>query len=149
VEFVDHQGADTRLAKQPQRQLLQHRQLHPRTQRSTQRATGGRAALRQPTAGEAMALVYLAVVVTAFAFFCWYDALPRLGPERAGLFSGFLPIGAIVSSLILGTGHPGVPDLLGAALVVGGLLIGLRPRRTPVQTGPETACEDHGDRVTR
>ncbi|GAA3822716.1 DMT family transporter [Sphaerisporangium flaviroseum] len=111
-------------------------------------ATGGRAALRQPTAGEAMALVYLAVVVTAFAFFCWYDALPRLGPERAGLFSGFLPIGAIVSSVILGTGHPGVPDLLGAALVVGGLLIGLRPRRAPARARPETACEDHGDRAT-
>ncbi|MFC4587488.1 DMT family transporter [Sphaerisporangium corydalis] len=89
----------------------------------------GRAALRAPTMNEALALAYLAIVVTAFAFFCWYDALPRLGAERAGLFSGFLPIGAIVSSVILGTGHPGVPDLAGAALVIGGLLLGLRPRR--------------------
>ncbi|WP_248965965.1 DMT family transporter [Sphaerisporangium perillae] len=91
-------------------------------------AVDGRAALRPSTASEAAALAYLAVVVTAFAFFCWYDALPRLGAERAGLFSGFLPIGAIISSVILGTGHPSVADLLGAALVIGGLLLGLRPR---------------------
>ncbi|WP_405141545.1 DMT family transporter [Sphaerisporangium sp. NBC_01403] len=95
-------------------------------------ASDGRAAIRPPTLGEAAAMGYLALVVTAFAFFCWYDALPRLGPERAGLFSGFLPIGAIVSSVLLGTGHPGVPDLLGAALVIGGLLLGLRPRRAPL-----------------
>lgn len=89
----------------------------------------GRAALRAPSAGEAAALAYLALVVTAFAFFCWYDALPRLGAERAGLFSGFLPIGAVVAGVVLGTGHPGVADLLGVALVIGGLLLGLRPRR--------------------
>ncbi|MEU8266026.1 DMT family transporter [Sphaerisporangium sp. NPDC049002] len=103
----------------------------------------GRAAVRPPTVAEAAAMVYLALVVTAFAFFCWYDALPRLGPERAGLFSGFLPIGAIVSSVILETGHPGVPDLLGAALVIGGLLLGLRPRRAsraapPISRTPTT-----------
>ncbi|MCO5997395.1 DMT family transporter [Actinoallomurus rhizosphaericola] len=91
--------------------------------------TDGRHALRVPTASEAGALGYLAVVVTAFAFFCWYDALPRLGPERAGLFSGFLPVGAIVSTMVLGTGHPSWADVAGAALVIAGLLIGLRTRR--------------------
>ncbi|MEU1877366.1 DMT family transporter [Streptosporangium sp. NPDC020072] len=86
--------------------------------------------LRMPTPSEAGALAYLAVVVTAFAFFCWYDALPRLGAERAGLFSGFLPLGTIVAAVVLGTGHPGWPEFAGAALVVVGLLIGLQP------TGP-------------
>ncbi|MEV7007925.1 DMT family transporter [Streptosporangium sp. NPDC051022] len=83
--------------------------------------------LRAPSPSEAAALGYLAVVVTAFAFFCWYDALPRLGAERAGLFSGFLPLGTVVAALVLGTGHPGWPEFLGAALVIGGLLLGLRP----------------------
>jgi drug/metabolite transporter (DMT)-like permease len=91
--------------------------------------TDGRHALRVPTASEACALGYLAVVVTAFAFFCWYDALPRLGPERAGLFSGLLPVGAIVSTMVLGTGHPSPADVVGAGLVIAGLLIGLRTSR--------------------
>lgn len=88
--------------------------------------------LRAPTLSEAAALGYLAVVVTAFAFFCWYDALPRLGAERAGLFSGFLPLGTIVAALVLGTGQPRWPEFLGAALVVCGLLVGLQPRPRPV-----------------
>lgn len=91
--------------------------------------------LRAPTPSEAAALGYLAVVVTAFAFFCWYDALPRLGAERAGLFSGFLPLGTIVAAVVLGTGHPGWPEFLGAALVVGGLLLGLRPAPAPLPAG--------------
>ncbi|WP_326823017.1 DMT family transporter [Streptosporangium sp. NBC_01756] len=91
--------------------------------------------LRAPTLSEAAALGYLAVVVTAFAFFCWYDALPRLGAERAGLFSGFLPLGTIVAAVVLGTGHPGWPEFLGAALVVGGLLLGLRPAPAPLPAG--------------
>lgn len=88
--------------------------------------------LRMPSPSEAAALGYLAVVVTAFAFFCWYDALPRLGAERAGLFSGFLPLGTIAAALVLGTGRPGWPEFLGAGLVVGGLLIGLQPVPDPV-----------------
>lgn len=101
-------------------------------------AAEGRHALRMPTATEAAALGYLAVVVTAFAFFCWYDALPRLGPERAGLFSGFLPVGAIVSTVALGTGHPSPADVGGAALVIAGLFLGLRPHGPagPEQAGP-------------
>ncbi|MET8157483.1 DMT family transporter [Sphaerisporangium sp. NPDC005289] len=105
----------------------------------------GRAALRVPTAGEATALVYLAVVVTAFAFFCWYDALPRLGAERAGLFSGFLPVGAIVGTVVLGTGRPNGAEIAGAALVVAGLVFGLRPRRRRPEAAPPP--EPGGDGV--
>lgn len=85
--------------------------------------------VRVPTAAEALALAYLAVVVTVFAFLCWYSALPRLGADKAGLFSGFLPVGAVVSTVVLGTGHPRPADLLGAGLVLVGLMVGLRPAR--------------------
>jgi drug/metabolite transporter (DMT)-like permease len=98
-----------------------------------------RQVLRVPTASETAALGYLALVVTAFAFFCWYDALPRLGAERAGLFSGFLPIGAIVAAVVLGTGHPTLPDLGGATLVIAGLLLGLRP--PPVRRAEESQAQ--------
>ncbi|MBW4717085.1 DMT family transporter [Saccharothrix obliqua] len=89
----------------------------------------GAAVLRVPTAAEALALAHLAVVVTVFAFLCWYAALPRLGADRAGLFSGFLPVGAVVSAVVLGTGQPRFADLVGACLVLVGLAIGLRPAR--------------------
>lgn len=95
----------------------------------------GRGVLRVPTGTETAVLAYLAVVVTAIAFFCWYDALPRLGAERAGLFSGFLPIGAAVSSLVLRTGRVGLGELAGIAVVLTGLAVGfLAPaRREPTQ----------------
>ncbi|MEO3813779.1 DMT family transporter [Sphaerisporangium sp. B11E5] len=106
----------------------------------------GPGVLRTPTTSEAVALAYQAVVVTAFAFFCWYDALPRLGPERAGLFSGFLPVGTILCGIVLGFGGPTAADLTGTALVACGLLLGLaggavrglavsRGRPSPGRTG--------------
>jgi drug/metabolite transporter (DMT)-like permease len=100
----------------------------------------GRGVLRVPTGTETAALAYLAVVVTAIAFFCWYDALPRLGAERAGLFSGFLPIGAAVSSLALGTGRVVPGELAGIAVVLTGLAVGfLAP--APRSPAPDLATE--------
>jgi drug/metabolite transporter (DMT)-like permease len=93
--------------------------------------------LRTPTAAEAAALLYLGTVVSAGAFFLWYDALPRLGADRAGLFAGMVPVGAIVTTVVLGLGTPTATDLAGAALVVAGLTVGLVPGRrrpTPAMT---------------
>ncbi|MDP9865092.1 MULTISPECIES: DMT family transporter [Streptosporangium] len=87
-------------------------------------ADGG-AMLRTPTLPEALGLGYQSLIVTAVAFFLWYDALPRLGPGTAGLFAGLIPVGAIVTGVVLGLGTPSVPDLLGAALVIAGIVIGL------------------------
>lgn len=104
----------------------------------------GRGILRIPTGSEAAALAYLAVVVTAIAFFCWYDALPRLGAERAGLFSGFLPIGAAVSSLVLGTGRVGVGELAGIAVVLTGLAVGFL---APARPGPDSDLDVEPEQV--
>lgn len=90
----------------------------------------GTGMLRAPGAAEAAALLYLSTVVSAGAFFLWYDALPRLGADRAGLFAGVLPLGAIVTSVLLGLGTPTAAELGGAALVVAGLATGLAPRRS-------------------
>jgi drug/metabolite transporter (DMT)-like permease len=91
-------------------------------------ADGG-AMLRLPSAAEAAALLYLSTVVSAGAFFLWYDALPRLGADRAGLFAGVLPLGAIVTSVLLGLGAPTATELAGVAVVVAGLTLGLARRR--------------------
>ena len=85
--------------------------------------------LRMPTPAEATALLYLATVVSAGAFLLWYDALPRLGADRAGLFAGLIPVGAIVTTVLLGLGTPTASELGGTALVIAGLLLGLSPGR--------------------
>jgi drug/metabolite transporter (DMT)-like permease len=95
----------------------------------------GGAMLRLPTAAEAAALLYLSLVVSAGAFLLWYDALSRLGADRAGLFAGVLPLGAVVTSVVLGLGTPTATELAGAAVVVAGLAVGLAPRRPRAPAG--------------
>lgn len=85
----------------------------------------GPAMLRTPTLAEGLGFAYLAVVVTTIAFFLWYSSLPKLGPGRAGLFAGLIPVGAIVTGLALGVAVPTAPDLLGATLVIAGIVVGL------------------------
>jgi drug/metabolite transporter (DMT)-like permease len=104
----------------------------------------GTGVLRLPTAAEAAALLYLATVVSAGAFFLWYDALPRLGADRAGLFAGMVPVGAIVTTLLLGLGTPATTELAGVALVIAGLAIGLTPRRAPAQPLTPAAAASSG-----
>jgi drug/metabolite transporter (DMT)-like permease len=91
--------------------------------------TEGIGFVRMPTVGEALGLAYLAVVVTGGAFLLWYSALPRLGADRAGLFAGVLPVGAIATAAVLGQGVPTPLELGGTALVIVGVLAGMvRPR---------------------
>lgn len=88
-------------------------------------AADGGGFLRVPTAAEALGLGYLSLVITTIAFLLWYTGLPRLGPQRAGLFAGLIPVGAIVTTVALGLGTPGPADLAGAALVIAGIVMGL------------------------
>ncbi|MFC6878282.1 MULTISPECIES: DMT family transporter [Actinomadura] len=92
-------------------------------------AADGAGVLRAPTGAELAGLAYLSVVVTTVAFLLWYDALGRLGPDRAGLFAGLIPVSAVITTVLLGLGRPGPADLAGAALVAAGVVIGLRPSR--------------------
>ncbi|MCX4547350.1 DMT family transporter [Streptomyces sp. NBC_01387] len=89
-------------------------------------ALDGTSALRLPTPGEAAAFGYLGAIVTAAAFFLWYDALRRLGTDRAGLFAGLVPVGALLTTVALGLDRPGPADVAGALLVAVGVVMGLR-----------------------
>ncbi|MEV0615033.1 DMT family transporter [Nonomuraea sp. NPDC050404] len=92
-------------------------------------ADTGTGMLRVPTLPEALGFAYLAIVVTVVAFFLWYTSLPKLGPGRAGLFAGLIPVAAIVTGAVLGVALPSAYDLLGAALVIAGILVGLTAER--------------------
>jgi drug/metabolite transporter (DMT)-like permease len=100
--------------------------------------------LRMPTAAEAAALVYLGTVVSAGAFVLWYDALPRLGADRAGLFAGVVPVGAIVTTVLLGLGTPTATELGGAALVIAGLAVGLTRSHPPTPVVAAAAAAASG-----
>lgn len=93
-------------------------------------AADGTRFVRTPTWAELGALGYLALVITVVLFMVWYDALARLGAERAGLFAGIIPLSALATTVVLGVGAPGPSDLAGAVLVAAGVVIGLRARTT-------------------
>ena len=88
-------------------------------------AADGTAMLRMPTLTEAAALLYLALPLTVGAFLLWYRALNGLGPQRAGLLIGTVPVAACAASAALGVGTPGIAQLAGVAIVVGGIVVGL------------------------
>ncbi|MGW0606056.1 DMT family transporter [Streptomyces sp. NPDC002640] len=104
----------------------------------------GTTALRLPTLGEAAAFGYLGAVVTAAAFFLWYDALRRLGADRAGLFAGLVPVGALLTTVALGLDRAGPADVIGALLVTVGVALGLR--RPGAGPRPRRAVDGGGDR---
>ena len=85
-----------------------------------------------------LAMLHLAVVVTAVAFVLWYSAVRSLGAGTAGLLTGIAPISAAVAGIFLGAGVPSLPVWLGMAVVLAGLSAGLwlgRPRGVPLQDG--------------
>jgi len=100
----------------------------------------GPGALWLPTLPEAAAFIYLGALVTAVAFFLWYDALRRLGPDRAGLFAGLVPVGALLTTAVLGLGEVRLAHIVGALLVAAGVVIGMQrsEQRMPVG-GPPTS----------
>lgn len=78
---------------------------------------------------ELLALAYLAIMVSIGANFTWFAALPRIGPDRAGLFYAFVPVGALVAGVALGTSSPSLTELGGFAVMITGLLTGLAADR--------------------
>jgi drug/metabolite transporter (DMT)-like permease len=96
----------------------------------------GTALLRVPTPGELAGFAYLSIIVTTIAFLLWYDAIGRLGADRAGLCAGLIPISAVVTTVALGLERPQPADLAGAALVAAGVVVGLRARVAPRGPAP-------------
>ncbi|MFJ3407643.1 DMT family transporter [Promicromonospora sp. NPDC090134] len=83
------------------------------------------------------ATLHLALGVTVVAFLLWYTAVGRIGPGRAGLFTGVVPVASAVGGVALGGPVPGPAVWLGVAVVVAGVALGmLRPAGGP---GPAAA----------
>jgi drug/metabolite transporter (DMT)-like permease len=86
--------------------------------------------LAPPTAAEALGLAWLAVAVTAVAFVLWYSSVRTLGVERTGLFTGVLPVSALLVAALLGRAELTAGRLAGALLVGAGIAAGLLAARS-------------------
>jgi drug/metabolite transporter (DMT)-like permease len=73
-----------------------------------------------------LAVLYLAVAVTAAAFVMWYSSVRRLGASRAGLLTGVAPVAAAAAGVLLGGPAPRPLVWAGIAFVAAGLALGLR-----------------------
>jgi drug/metabolite transporter (DMT)-like permease len=91
-------------------------------------ATSGGGVLRRPSLGEVGGYAYLSLVITAGAFVMWYDAIGRLGADRAALFAGLIPVSAVATTMALGLRAPNASEIAGAILVACGVVTGLRER---------------------
>jgi drug/metabolite transporter (DMT)-like permease len=98
----------------------------------TTEGAGSLSALRVP---HLLAVAYLAVVLTAIAFVLWYSAVGRLGTALAGLLTGVAPVSAATVGVLLGAPVPGAAVWTGTALVMAGLLLGVRSRPAIVRVG--------------
>ncbi|MBB5937136.1 drug/metabolite transporter (DMT)-like permease [Streptomyces zagrosensis] len=104
--------------------------------------------LRMPDSGEAVALLWQALIVTVIGFVCWYRGLQRIGPERATLFSGLIPVAAAATAPIVGVGGYGPAQaagslLVGAGVAVGAGVLGRRWRDAAPSSGtPEVAMTE-------
>jgi drug/metabolite transporter (DMT)-like permease len=92
-----------------------------------------------------LAVIYLAVAVTAAAFVMWYSSVGRLGASRAGLLTGVAPVAAAVAGILLGGPAPRPLVWAGIAVVAVGLALGLR-RASSDPPGPRIIREDPGFR---
>ncbi|RIK17558.1 MAG: EamA family transporter [Acidobacteria bacterium] len=75
------------------------------------------------------ALAYIVVFPSIGAYLCWNHAVPRVSPGTAGTSMNLVTVFVMLLAALLG--RPPTPvQLLGAALVVGGVLLAT-PRRPP------------------
>ncbi|MEU6772282.1 EamA family transporter [Streptomyces sp. NPDC046759] len=91
----------------------------------------GPSAVRELTGAQWAAVGYLALMVTAVAFVLWYSTVRAVGAGRAGLLTGIAPLAAAVVGCFAGSGAPRPSVWLGIAVLILGLVAGLRPREVP------------------
>ncbi|MCS5719159.1 DMT family transporter [Herbiconiux sp. CPCC 205763] len=92
---------------------------------------GGLPALDAPALA---AFAYVTVIATALAFVCWFTGLRHLPAGTVGLVGLLNPVtGVLLGTLVAGEVF-GLPQAIGTALVLAGVLIAQRTPRTPGAT---------------
>lgn len=68
-------------------------------------------------------LVWYGLFVTALAFVFWYNGIQRCPASVAAVFSGMMPVTAMLLSILLLGEQPGAKDWLGGLLVLLGMVL--------------------------
>ncbi|MBP2476398.1 drug/metabolite transporter (DMT)-like permease [Crossiella equi] len=77
-----------------------------------------------PTGVEWLAMVVLGVLVTAVAFGLYYRCVSLIGPERAGVLPGLIPVAGLAVSVLLGREPLTLAAAAGALTVAAGCAVG-------------------------
>lgn len=75
-------------------------------------------------------LLYLAVAAAGLAYLFYYEGIRAVGPTRASVFLNIEPLAAIVLGILILEEKITAPIAIGAVLVMTGLFLVNRPRRT-------------------
>jgi drug/metabolite transporter (DMT)-like permease len=95
------------------------------------------------------AMLALGVLCTAVAFLAFFALIAEAGPARAQTFIYVNPVVALLLGVLL-LGEPfGVADVLGLALILGGLLLATRRRAAAPATAAAVDAEDNADTEDR
>lgn len=69
------------------------------------------------------ALLYIGIMASIVAYFCWNYGVSRIGPNRAGMFLHLIPVfGAVLSILFLGE-HIQLYHLVGILMIASGIVL--------------------------
>lgn len=79
--------------------------------------------LRQVSLAVWLAIGYLALVSSCFAYLWWNDGVRTIGAGRAAVFTFVVPIAAMISAIPILGEWPGPVQLAGGGLILGGLFI--------------------------
>jgi drug/metabolite transporter (DMT)-like permease len=83
-----------------------------------------------PTTGAWVGLLYSAIFSVAIGYVAWYTSVRRVGSARTAIFSNLTPVVSVVVSWVF-LGYTLAPlQLAGGAVVLAGLLLTRRGRRT-------------------
>lgn len=85
-------------------------------------------------------VAYAGVLAIGVAYFLWYYGVRRLGSSRTAVYSNLVPVVALITAWLWLEERPGALQLVGAAVVIGGLSL-TRVARRPWSPPPDPAPE--------
>ena len=81
-------------------------------------------------AGHWAAFLYTAILAGALGYLLWYEGIARLGVARSVIYSYLIPVFALVSAIVFLGEQISMIQLLGAAVVIAGLVLTRSGSRT-------------------
>jgi O-acetylserine/cysteine efflux transporter len=85
------------------------------------------------------AIAYVAFVATLFGFGVWGALLRRYGASAVAPFAMLAPVFAVASGALMLSQPVRLTDVVGGAVVLAGIALGLTRRRPPVSAPPAAA----------